>query len=204
MAYANVIELETAVAECIAYCDTNPDADFVQTFGPRLRHAAAKFEESVAESDRHFVTWQNGLRTDKLAWKKLGKELRAAQATLARQGAVGYPDERVLHWDPEILTDAVGNMVAYLKERGKAVEGGSDHAERLESLLSSARGEKKDAGSALAEYSRLVLFRAGAMATLASTIGDFRTAMRRTLGKRHPEYAAIRWPMSVAPDVPVL
>ena len=37
-----------------------------------------------------------------------------------------------------------------------------------------------------------------------ATLADFRVSMRRTLGKRNPEYRAVRFPLSLAPDEPVL
>ena len=42
------------------------------------------------------------------------------------------------------------------------------------------------------------------MHELGALIGEFRVAMRRSLGKRHPDYQAIQWPYAIASDEGVL
>lgn len=205
MAHANVLELETCLDECLVYCEAHPKHEFVAFYRPRLIQAKSRWVETVEVSDRHFLDWKRESREDRVAWTRLSAEYKRAQDVLRRVNAVGYPTETVRHWDEEILADAVGAMLAYLQEREDVL--GAVATERIEALtrvLAAAHGEVKEADHALDVFKRQVLFRAEAMGTMVATIADFRVAMRRALGKKSAEYKSIRWPMSVAPDEPVL
>lgn len=204
MAHANVLELETCLDECLAYCGANPAQEFVKFYEPRLEHAKQRWYDSVEVSDAHYLAWQREFRADRVAWKKLGTELAKTQNELRKVNAVGYPDETVRHWDEEILASYVREMIDYLEQRRDVIDLAAERIEALTRVLAAAQGETSDADNALDSYKRHVLFRAEAMGTLVATIGDFRVAMRRTLGKRDEAYKGIRWPMSVMPDEPVL
>ena len=204
MATANVIELETCLRESLEYCRTHPDHEFVQYYRPRLEHAKKKWEESVQVADRHYLQWQAEFIEDKLAWKRLGSELRATQKLLRRIGALGYPSTVVYHWDEEILTAAVEEMIDYLEERTGSIDEAQERIETLRRLLGGAQGETSSVDDALHEYNRFVLFQAEAMGTLSNALANFRVAMRRSLGKKSEEYQSIRWPITLAPDEPVL
>ncbi len=204
MSTANVIELETCLKQAIEYCETHPEYDFVEYFKPRLDLARRKWEQSVRVSDEHYLKWQTEMREDRTAWRTLATELKKTQKTLRRVNAIGFPTETVLHWDEEILTDAVQEMLDYLEARRDAIEEAGDLIDGLERRLSIAQGEESQADEAFREYNRHVLFRSAALGTLNSTIADFRDSMRRHLGKKHEDYQSIRWPMTVSPDEPVL
>lgn len=204
MAHSNVLELETCLDECLVYCRSNPDEEFVMFYEPRLKHVKQRWVESVEVSDRHFLNWHREWREDRVSWKRVATELAVAQQALRRVNAVGYPDRTVRHWDEEILANYVGEMIDYLQQRVDVIDIAAERAEALVRVLGAAESENKDADNALSAYKRHVLFRAEAMGTMIATIGDFRVAMRRALGKRSAKYKSIRWPMSVAPDEPVL
>ena len=204
MGTANVIELETALEESLAYCRAHPEREFVKYYEPRLLRAKQRWDESVRLSDQHYLAWQSDFIEDKIAWKRLGAEVRATQKMLRRVGAVGYPTQSIWHWDEEILTALTLEVMEYLRGRTDVITGAGERLDNLKRLLESAQGETTEAGVALHEFSRYVLFRAQAMGTLSATLADFRVSMRRTLGKRNPEYRAVRFPLSLAPDEPVL
>lgn len=204
MGTANVIELETALKESLEYCRAHPEREFVQYYEPRLAQAKKKWEESVKLSDRHYLQWQDEFIADKIAWKRLGAELRATQKMLHRIGAIGYPTTSLYHWDEEILSALTLKMMSYLEERTDVIDGAAERLDNLKRLLEGAQGEMSEAGVALHEFNRYVLFRAEAMGTLSATLSAFRVSMRRTLGKKNPEYLSIRWPMTLSPDEPVL
>lgn len=204
MANANVLELETCLDECIAYCATHQKRDFVEFYEPRLLHAKERWYESVEVSDRHYLDWQREFREDRIAWRKLATEYKATQDALRKLNAVGYPDEIVRYWDEDILTAAVEKLVGYLESRKDVISIADERIEALTRGTASAQGEDTAADAALRQFKLQVLFRAEAMGTMTSAIGDFRVAMRRSLGKKSDEYLSIRWPMTVAPDEPVL
>ena len=204
MAHANVIELETCLEECIRYCADNAGHEFVQFYSPRLDHARDRWTESVERSDHYYLAWQKEFREDRMSWKHLAIELKKTQDALRAVNAIGYPDRIVRHWDEEILADAIREMVAYLESRKDVLDIAAGRIEILTRGLDGAHGENSQAETALKAFKRHVLFRAEAMGTLVATLGDFRVAMRRALGKRSDDYQSIRWPMSVAPDEPVL
>ena len=204
MANANVLELETCLDECLAYCEAHQKHDFVAFYFPRLAKAKRRWVETVAVSDRHYLTWQRDFRDDRIAWRKLSTEYKATQNALRRVNALGYAEETVRYWDEEILGVAVAEMIAYLEARRDVIEIADERIEALNRAMGSAELEDTAADAALRQFKLHVLFRGEAMGTMVATIGDFRVAMRRTLGKKSDEYRSIRWPMSVEPDEPVL
>lgn len=204
MGNANVLELETCLEECIAYCAAHPKRDFVPFYAPRLAQAKQRWDESVAVSDHHYLNWQKEFREDRVQWRKLSNEYKQTQTALRRVNAVGYPEATVRYWDEEILADAVRDMVAYLDARRDVLDIAAERAELLTRSLSAAHSDDDIAEAALRQFKLHVLFRAQAMGTMSATIGDFRVAMRRAMGKKSDEYLSIRWPMTVAPDEPVL
>lgn len=204
MANANVLELETCLAECLTYCAAHPKQSFVSFYQPRLEHARERWYDSVELSDAHYLDWQREALEDRVAWKRLATELKATQNRLRKVNALGYPDQTVRHWDEEILTAAVREMVDYLQSRADVIEIANERIDMLNRLLSAALSDDNEADTALRSFKRHVLFRADAMGTLGAVIGDFRVAMRRELGKKSDDYKSIRWPMTIAPDEPVL
>ncbi len=205
MANANVLELETCLDECIAYCASHSKHDFVPFYQPRLEQAKQRWDESVAVSDRHYLAWKREFSEDRIAWRKVSTEYKATQNALRRVTALGYPEETVRYWDEEILSDAVAAMIDYLEERRDALGAlATDRIDALNRAVAAAESEDSSSDAALREFKLHVLFRAQAMGTMSATIGDFRVAMRRVLGKKSAEYQSIRWPMTVAPDEPVL
>ena len=204
MAHSNVLELETCLDECLAYCATHPKHEFVAFYHPRLQQAKERWVETVEVSDYHYLAWQKEFREDRVAWRKLSTELKKTQDALRRVNAVGYDESTVRHWDEELLTDAVNELLEYLRSRVDVLDIAQERIEALERLLGAAKSEVSDADTALSAFKRHVMFRADAMGAMIATIGDFRVAMRRELGKKSDEYRSIRWPMSVAPDEPVL
>lgn len=204
MANANVLELETCIEQCIQWCHQNPDHDFVTFYEPRLTQAKARWYETVATSDRHYLEWQREFREDRRAWKKLATELKKTQDALRKVNAVGYPDDVVRHWDEEILAAYVEQLIGYLEARTDVLDLAAERIELLDRHLAAARGDDAETSTAFRAFKSHVLFRAEAMGTMTATIADFRVAMRRTLGKKSEKYKSIRWPMTVAPDEPVL
>lgn len=204
MATANVVELEACIKDCLAYCEKNSELDFVKYFQPRLQRADRKFRDSVEVSDAQYRAWAQESISDKQAWKALGRQLKATQLYLGRVNAVGYPDKTVLHWDVDLLKAAVSGMLTWLGEHAEDVEDASDHIDQLERLVEIAEKERFQRDDALDDYARHAQFRSEAFGTLGATLGDFRKAMRRTLGKHDEGYRSIRWPFSLAPDRPVL
>lgn len=204
MATANVIELEACLKDAIAFCEANPKHEFVQYFAPRLKRARAKWGGSVRDSDMHYLRWQTEVREDRVSWKRLATELKATQNQLRKLNAIGYPAEMVLYWDTEILGDAVQKMIDYLASRTDVLPMATERVETLTRLLGLAESEDSEADDALKEFKRHVLFRSEAMGTLSATLADFRVSMRRALGKRSADYQSISWPLTLAPDGPIL
>lgn len=204
MPNANVVEIEACMTDCIAYCEANPNSDFVEYFHPRLTRAIKRFKESVEVSDAHYKAYAQEAIEDKMAWKALGRELKATQRYLGRVNAVGYPDETVLHWDVELLQAACAQMREWLEEHRDDIEEASERIDKLERLQEIAEKERFQRDEALDDFSRQAQFRGEAFGTLGATLLEFRKSMRRTLGKHHEDYKAIRWPFTLAPDRPII
>jgi hypothetical protein len=126
---------------------------------------------------------------------------------LGRLEAIGFDDTEVLYWDHEILEDAVRRITDFLDNVRADTE--DDIALRalrgdLDRTLEAAKEWANIVARAIETYRRQVTFRSQAFATVTSTLTEFRQSLRERLGKQNPEYLAIRWPMSLSPDEPIL
>lgn len=204
MATANTIELETCMAQCLRYCESNPEQEFVEYHYPRLVRANQRYTEIVAKSDRKYVDWKREEREDKIAWKKLAGRARQIQRELKRINAVDYPTERVYHWDEEILVAFIGRLLTYLKGRKDSIAAAAGYVEELERILEKAQSEEVEEGDALEDYRRFAVIRSQSFGGMASALSGFRESMRRYLGTSHEDYAGIRWPVTLNPDESVL
>ncbi len=204
MPNANVVEIDACLNDCIAWCESNTNVEFVKHYQPLLTSARREFDRILKESDAHFVDWKREEIEDKLAWKHLAIELRTTQNSLRSINAVGYPDERVRYWDGEILTAAVTEMIEYLKERASAIENSAEMIEALERRLARAHGENDDEERTYDIYRRHATQRAQIFGAVTSLISKFRGSMRRHLGKHNEEYKSLRWPFAINSDRTVL
>jgi len=204
MPNANVIELEACLEDVLKYCDAHPNEAFVQYYHPRVLSSWHTYSSAMSESDAKFIQWRREEEDDRMMWKHVAKELAATQRQLKRINAVGFPSEKLGHWDEEALVDLVNEMLAYLHERRAALEGASKMEEGLKLKLSRAKVEQTQDSQAFREYRRIASTRADALGSLAANLWDFRGALRRQLGKRDETYTAIRWPYSLNPDETVL
>lgn len=204
MATANTIELETCMKQCLAYCEANPEHEFVEYHFPRLRRAHVKYENVLRQSDEKFIEWRREEQQDKLAWKRLGATARATQRALKRVNAVDYPSKRLHHWDEERLVALVERLMTFLDQRRDSIEDAGELFEGLERALSAAEGEGGGESESFDVYVRHASARANAFGSYANALGDFRESMRRYLGIEHEDYASIRWPITLSPDQSVL
>ncbi len=205
MSNANLMELETCILDCIAFCERYPDSDQVRFFAPRLEAARRKYEEGLRVSDLSHTRWRTEEREQATAWKQLALSLRAIQKELHRLGAIDFPATRVMYWDQELLVNAVDQMSAYLRQHANDLKGFAPaQLERLEREMSAARGENREVALTLRTFQRHVDKRREAILELGSLIGEFRVALRRSIGKQDPTYQAIAWPYAIASDDNVL
>lgn len=204
MPNANIIELETCLEDCIDYCEAHPEATYAQLFEEHLRKIRRKWRESVRVSEKHHKRWREEQRQERVAWKQLSSVLRQVQTELRRVGAIDFPSERVLYWDEELLVEAVERMKAYLREHADAIDFAQESIDRFERIEGVASSEEREAEGALKDFQRFIDLRREAMGELNAIIREFRVALRRALGKRHPDYLAISWPYSIASDEGVL
>ncbi len=204
MPNANVIELEACLEDVLKYCDANPNTAFVQYYHPRVLNSWQTYKSAMTESDAKFIQWRREEEDDRMMWKHVARELASVQRQLKRINAVGFPSEKLGHWDEEALADLVNEMLAYLQERRAALEGASKMEDGLKMKLSRAKVEDTADSLAFREYRRIASTRADALGSLSAHLWDFRGALRRQAGKRDPAYTAIRWPYSMNPDDNVL
>lgn len=204
MPSANTVELETSLRDCVAYCERHPNSTVSEIFREKLVMSQRRYYESIRTSDEQHVKWRTEQREQKLAWKHLAGELRDVQNRLRRMGAIDFPSERILYWDEQLLVAAIARMQSYLTEHQDNLEFATGSLEKFERLLSDTRSEGRDADEALRSFQRFVDLRREAMTQAAAIIGEFRVALRRTVGKKDPEYNAIFWPYAIASSEGVL
>jgi len=202
--YANVVELETSIKACLDYCAAHPNDPVIKTYQPKLAGVWRRYQDSIATSEDVHVKWRAEQKAERIAWKTVATTLREVQIGLRRMGAIDFPAQRILYWDEEALQEVVDEMIEYLQDHAQDIEDAQVWLDQFERLLSTARTEQKEEADALRSFQRFVDLRREAMVELRATIGDFRVALRRTLGKKNPEYLAIYWPQAVAPDENVL
>ena len=203
MSNANFIELETCIEHCINYCATHKSLDFVEIYEPRLVYARTRFDEGVETSDEKYLVWQSAAAEETRAWKSVASQLKMLQKEIAAMGCTDYPNARIMYWDTEILSDSVGQLLAFI-EGFEEKEDLKDDVERIKRSLSTAQSKHVISQEKVSEYSRFSRMRSQALGTLNATLSDFRKSMRRNLGKQSEDYNAIRWPMTLAPDERIL
>jgi chromosome segregation ATPase len=200
MANVNTAELRASLKNCVEFCRANDDRDYCQRHLPRLEKALHKLQESRDETDACFTDWREEQRQQKQSWKELARELRQTQEELSRVDASGFPDERVMYWDEEILAEAINRMIDWLKEQGEAIDFAVDTADKLERKLESAQGENEEQEEALRVYRNKVKKRSDSMGRAIQVVVDFRELLRDQLGEEHEDYQSIRWPYALSPD----
>lgn len=200
MSYANMFELKSCLKDAIAYCEAHAERVHSQTYTELLTKAYADLLSAVEVSNKHFTSWRVEDREDKMAWKNLAKELRETQIELARVGAVGYFDQRILYWDTDLLAAAVKEMLEYLEDRKDDLDFAQKKIDVLQRQTSQALNEDFESGQKLKQYLRFAQVRSDAMKNAINTISGFRRVLRKDLGKGSEEYLALRWPIAVASD----
>ena len=204
MPNANLIELETSLHDCVKYCETHSDSELGRLYYKRLARTKHQLESSIATSDDYHVKWRTEEREHVIAWKQLAQVLNETKRRLRSINAKGFRPGQVLYWDREILTDEVNAMVEYLKEHQDAFDFSSNTIERIDRLLDTTVSEGGEELRARKDFQRFVDIRREAISEAGSMIGEFRVAMRRVLGKTHPDYQSIFWPYAIASDEGVL
>jgi len=200
MANVNMAELRSALKSCVEFCREHDDREYCQRHKPLLEGALQDLVESRRETDNYFSQWREEQREQKKAWKQLAKDLRQAQKELDRVNAYGYPDQRVMYWDEEVLEEAIEEMVEYLRDHADEYDFAEDMASSLDRKVEIAHDEVDEQQDALRAYRRKVKKRSDAMGGAAQVIGDFRELLRDELGEDDPEYQSIRWPFGISPD----
>lgn len=204
MPYSNVLELEACLDDCIRYCEEHPDAEYAKLFMDRLKKTRRNWYRSVELSDEQHRRWRTEQRQGRIAWKKLAHDLREVQRELRRVGAIDFPNVRVMYWDEDRLLTVIEAMKSYLAEHADDLEFASDFIERFDRNLGVAASEEREANNALKDYQRVVDLRRATMNDITADIREFRIALRRALGRHHPEYQSIKWPYVIASDEGVL
>lgn len=203
MPSANLFELESCIDDCVVYCETHPNVTVAQLYLPQLREARQRYHESMQASDRHHVLWRSEEREEMVARKQAASLLRETQLRLRETGYLEAPMTRILYWDDELLRDAIDEMVTFLRANS-SIEFAAATIDQFERLLDRASSELAEANAALKNYQRFVDLRREAMSGLSGIIGEFRVALRRTVGKRDADYQKIQWPFAIASDEGVL
>ena len=200
MANVNMAELRSALVSCVEFCREHDDRDYCQRHESRLERALQELDESRRETDEYFADWRVEQRQQKKAWKELAKDLREAQSELDRVNAMGYPDERVMYWDEEILEETIEEMIGYLEQHADDWEFAEDLAGTLERKLEFAHAKGEEQKDALRVYQTKVKKRSDAMGGAAQVVRDFRELLRDQLGEDDEDYESIRWPYGISPD----
>lgn len=203
MPSANLFELESCIDDCVAYCEAHPDLRVAQLYLPQLREARQRYHESMQASDRHHVLWRTEEREEMVVRKQAAALLRETQQRLRAIGAKDAPLTRILYWDDELLRNAIDDMVAFLRANA-TIDFAASTVEQFDRLMDKADSELQEANAALKNYQRFVDLRREAMSGLSGIIGEFRVALRRTVGKRDADYQKVQWPYAIAPDEGVL
>lgn len=204
MANVNFNELQVCLDDCLAYCKKHPERPHVREMEARLIRADQEFKQGIAISDRKFTVWRDEHGDEMLQRKHLANQLASLQRKLASVNAVGFPSQRVMYWDQELLENAVLAMITYLRARVDVISFAQEQIDVLERRLDNCRGEDDDSERALKNYTRHVALRADGMRMATDTIAAMRRTMRRELGKNSADYQSIRWPFDVASDESIL
>ena len=204
MANANMIELETSLAECIRYCEAHPTAEPSRLFKDRLVAAQHNLASNVQNSDTYHVKWRAEELSHLKVWKELSKLINTTKRRLRSINALGVQGRQVMYWDREILKAEAETLKAYLHEHASSIDFAQDTIERIDRFLDAANLEQSNEERALKDFQRFVSMRREAISDAGSVIGEFRVAMRRILGKNDPEYQGIFWPYAIASDSNVL
>ena len=204
MPNANIIELETGLDDCLNFCLQHPENEYATRYLERFTQAKHRWYKSVELSEAHHVRWRTEEREEAVAKKQLALTLREVQGYLRRINAIGYPKTRVLYWDEERLLAMVGRVKTYLQEHSAQIPSATEYIDKLERGAETIQQENREVGDALKGFQRFVDLRREAMNDLGALLGEFRVALRRSLGKKHPLYTGIRWPYGIASDEGVL
>lgn len=205
MPNANLIELETSLKSCLDFCVAQQGKlELAAAYLPRFQKIQRRYEEALRSSDAHHATWQGEQREQTVARKQLSQLLRDTQQRLHRLGAMGFPDARILYWDYDAMLVVVQGMMTYLDEHKAELEFAGEVREKMARLIAAAQAEGVEVASSLKQFQRFVDLRREAITELGSLIGEFRVGLRRTIGKKHPDYLAIFWPYAIASDENVL
>ena len=204
MPAANMVEIETALRGSIAWCQAHASHRLGAIYGPQLEKAQRRLQDSIGTTDTHYLRWQTEMRQERTAWKHAANLVREIQRSLRRVGAIDYPDERVMYWDHVVFEPHALALLDYLDAHRDVVDSAAEQHDRLTRALETAHAEDDQAEDALKQYKRFIGFRRDALSTAIAVIGEFRAALRRDLGKAHPQYAAISWPYAVSPDEGIL
>jgi cell fate (sporulation/competence/biofilm development) regulator YlbF (YheA/YmcA/DUF963 family) len=205
MPNANLIELETSLKSCVAFCEAQQGKlELAAAYLPRFQKMQRRYDEAMRASDAYHAAWQNEQREQTVARKQLAQLLRDTQQRLHRLGAINFPDTRILYWDYEALLEVVGAMRAYLSEHKDELDFAAETLEKFNRLIATSQAEGQEVNTALKQFQRFVDLRREAINELGALIGEFRVGLRRTLGKKHPDYQSIFWPHAIASDENVL
>ncbi len=204
MPTANVLEMESCLNDCIRFCDEHPDLEIVQLFRERIVKTQRKWRKSVRESDSEHRDWRAEQKEGRVVQKERAMALREVQRELRRIGALDFPSQRVLYWDEDALDAVISEMITYLREHRDDLDFASDYLDTFERLRKMVAEEEKEEGMALKNFQRSIDMRREAMGEMASMISEFRGALRRQLGKKHPDYLSINWPHAINSDEGVL
>jgi hypothetical protein len=114
---------------------------------------------------------------------------------------MGWPEQKVEYYlEMDTTLAACEEMREYLTRHRQQLDFADEAVENLSRLIESVGKEESEAGSALAEYTKISGRRKWVMEHAIDVIHDLRPLVRRDLGMAHPDYVAIKWPAMVSPD----
>lgn len=200
MPNVNIADLRASLKSCVEFCREHESREYCQRHLPILERALDELRESRRQTDEYFVEWREEQREQRQSWKRLAKLLRETQDELDRVNAVGYPDQRIMYWDQELLEETVREMIGFLEGQGDEIEFAGNYSDKLERTLEGARDEDDEQSDALRAYQGRVKKRSDAMGGAAQVVADFRELLRDELGVDDPEYQSLRWPYALSPD----
>lgn len=204
MTYSSIAEIEMCLADCLRYCQKHPGSVHCQRFSSRLKRVAKDFEQTGESATAQFSAWRQEDGLNKQGWKVVATLLRDVQRELKGIDAIGYPDQRVMYWDEELMEVAAREMMAYLQGAAEHIPFASDYLSRFEQAIGRAHGEVAETNQALQTFNNHIGARRRALDDATQLIIEMRSSMRRDLGKDNPEYQSIRWAWALSPDEPVL
>ncbi len=196
----NFFELKNCLDDLSDFLGRHYKKLYAKQYTAAVERAKEGLHGQIAQTDERYTQWRFEVGQEKLALKHLQRAYKRAQRKLKEVGALDYPEDVVTYWDEAHAIDGGQRMLAYLRERGSALDFAAEMIAEFEKLLDKSHQEGREENQALLDYRRISGSRKTAMEKAIEVIDVVRRAAREDLGAEHADYLAVRWPAMVAPD----